>query len=385
MSRIRLLLSIALIGLFPATAHAEIVGGPLLTQGIIVKSAAGVPALPSTTAESYLIADAQTGEVLAAKNPHQQLPPASTLKTLTALSLLPRLDKSSTYVGQASDGKVDGQRAGVYPGRAYTVDSLFYALFLYSGNDAANALANSAGGLAQTLKYMRAEATRLQALDTVPKSPHGLDRPGQVSSAYDLALIARAALKRDDFRKYMGTKTYTFTGSGKANKSVEFINQNKLLFNYSGTIGMKTGYTTQGRNTYVGVATRNGHTLIVTLMHLPYGRDALATSLFNWGFKAIGKVEPVGNLVEPQSGSPRVEATAAYNDPKNVSTPAPTASKVITEKKSPEVFPSLPLGPLKWLLLPVLLVIGLRARVRYLMWRKARRRGLYQRTNPIAS
>ena len=181
------------------------------------------------------------------------------------------------------------------------------------------------------------------------------------------------------------SKTYTFAGSGKANKSVEFINQNKLLFNYSGTIGMKTGYTTQGRNTYVGVATRNGLTLIVTLMHLPYGRDALATSLFNWGFKAIGKVEPVGNLVEPQSGSPRVEATAAYNDPKNVSTPAPTASKVITEKKSPEVFPSLPLGPLKWLLLPVLLVIGLRARVRYLMWRKARRRGLYQRTNPIAS
>ena len=111
MSRIRLLLSIALIGLFPATAHAEIVGGPLLTQGIIVKSAAGVPALPSTNALSYLIADAQTGEVLATKNPHQQLPPASTLKTLTALSLLPRLDKSSTYVGQASDGKVDGQRA----------------------------------------------------------------------------------------------------------------------------------------------------------------------------------------------------------------------------------------------------------------------------------
>ena len=96
---------------------------------------------------------------------------------------------------------------------------------------------------------------------------------------------------------------------------------------------MKTGYTTQGRNTYVGVATRNGHTLIITLMHLPYGRDALATALFNWGFTAIGKVEPVGNLVEPQSGSPRVEATAAYNDPANVNTPAPTASKVITGKK----------------------------------------------------
>jgi len=357
----------------PASA-ADIIGGSALGSGVIVNSAPGIAALPATEAESYLIADLDTGEILAAKNPHEQLPPASTLKTLTALALLPRLDKNAQYIGQLSDTKVDGTKAGIYPGRGYTIDSLWHALFLLSANDSGMALANAAGGLSKTLTYMRSEAKRIQALDTVPRSPHGLDKPGQVSSAYDLALISREAMKREDFRNYVATTKFTFLGSGKANKKLPIYNQNKLLTLYSGTIGVKTGYTTQGRNTYVGAATRNGHTIIITMMHLPYGRDALAIKLLNWGFRARGKVTPVGVLVEPLEAAPNVSPRAPAN--------AKIAKTEKAEKATTQNSGLFPSGlPLKLILIPILIVVILRTRVRIKMWRRAR----YRRMKPTAS
>ena len=72
---------------------------------------------------------------------------------------------------------------------------------------------------------------------------------------------------------------------------------NKLVLNYPGAIGVKTGWTTKGQNTYIGAVKRDGHTIIITFMHLSYGRDALAKELFKWGFKAIDVVDPVGKLV----------------------------------------------------------------------------------------
>ena len=338
---------------------------------MIVNSAPGIDPLPATEAQSYLIADLDTGEILAAKNPHEQLPPASTLKTLTALALLPRLDKSANYIGQVSDTKVEGTKAGIYPGRAYPIDSLWHALFLLSANDSGMALANAAGGLSKTLTYMRSEAKRIQALDTVPRSPHGLDKPGQVSSAYDLALISREALKREDFRHYVATTKYTFLGSGKGNKPLPIYNQNKLLTAYTGTIGVKTGYTTQGKNTYVGAATRNGHTIIITLMHLPYGRDALAIKLLNWGFRARGKVTPVGVLVEPLEGAAKLTPKAPANAKIAKAEKAATQSSGIS-----------PSGlPIKLILIPILLVVLLRVRVRIKMWKRSR----YRRMKPTAS
>ncbi|MFM7500294.1 MAG: D-alanyl-D-alanine carboxypeptidase family protein, partial [Actinomycetota bacterium] len=144
---------------------------------------------------------------------------------------------------------------------------------------------------------MLAKARSIQAYDTIPKSPHGLDTPGQVSSAYDLALIARAAMKEKNFRKIVATKTYVFPKSGPRNVDRKIRNLNKLIFTYPGVIGVKTGYTTKGRNTYIGIAERDGRTIIITFMHLRYGRDALAKKLFDWGFEAVGKVEPIGELV----------------------------------------------------------------------------------------
>ena len=295
-------LAIALsVSALPGAAEAKnaIGGGRLGEKGVIYNSAEGdgVSAPPETSALSYLVADFETGEVLAAKNPHKKLPPASTLKTLTALTLLSRINMNRTYTGTWREPSTIGNKVGIWKNRKYKVRDIWYGLMLHSGNDAGVALANLSGGIKKTAKLMRAKAESIQAYDTIPKSPHGLDTPGQVSSAYDLALIARAAMKNKNFRKIVATKTYVFPHSGPRNVNRKIKNLNKLMFTYPGVIGVKTGYTTKGRNTYIGIAERDGHTIIITFMHLRYGRDALAKKLFDWGFDAVGNVDPVGELV----------------------------------------------------------------------------------------
>ncbi len=282
-----------------ASGDEVIGGGRLGESGVIFNDTKGdgVAAPPDTSASSFIIADLDTGEILAAKNPHKKLPPASTLKTLTALTLLPRLNMNKIYVGTKKEPATIGNKVGIYPGRKYKIKDIWYGFMLDSGNDAGVALANASGGIKKTAALMQAKAKSIQAFDTTPKSPHGLDTPGQLSSAYDLALIARAAMDRSDFRKIVKTKRYTFPKSGPKNVNQKIKNLNKLLFTYPGTIGVKTGWTTRGQNTYIGVVKRDGHTIIITFMHLKYGRDALAKELFDWGFKAIGEVEPVGKLV----------------------------------------------------------------------------------------
>lgn len=284
---------------FAANGDEVIGGGRLGESGVIFDDTKGdgISAPPDTLASSFIIADLDTGEILAAKNPHKKLPPASTLKTLTALTLLPRLDMNKIYVGTKKEPATIGNKVGIYPGRKYKIKDIWYGLMLNSGNDAGVALANASGGIKKTAALMQAKAKSIQAFDTTPKSPHGLDTPGQLSSAYDLALIARAAMERSDFRKIVKTKRYTFPKSGPKNVNRKIKNLNKLLFTYPGTLGVKTGWTTRGQNTYIGVVKRDGHTIIITFMHLKYGRDALAKALFDWGFKAIGEVEPVGKLV----------------------------------------------------------------------------------------
>ena len=294
------ILILALTATSFAANGAEVIGGGRLGEsGVIFDDSKGdgIAAPPDTSASSFIIADLDTGEILAAKNPHKKLPPASTLKTLTALTLLPRLDMNKIYVGTKKEPATIGNKVGIYPGRKYKIKDIWYGFMLDSGNDAGVALANASGGIKKTAALMQAKAKSIQAFDTTPKSPHGLDTPGQLSSAYDLALIARAAMERSDFRKIVKTKRYTFPKSGPKNVNRKIKNLNKLLFTYPGTLGVKTGWTTRGQNTYIGVVKRDGHTIIITFMHLKYGRDALAKALFDWGFKAIGEVEPVGKLV----------------------------------------------------------------------------------------
>lgn len=277
------------------------VGGDQLTTESTVVAAGATP--PAVQASAYVVADIDTGDVLAAKAPHAKLRPASTLKTLTALVLLPRLNKTDQVIGTDQDAGIEGSKVGVYPGLRYSVDLLFQGMFLASGNDAVHALAvHDQGGVPATIQRMNTLAAELGARDTHVSDPTGLDSDGQYSSAYDLALFAKAGLARPDFAKYASTKFTNFPLAKKG--SYQVANQNKLLFNYDGALGVKTGYTTLARNTFIGAARRNGHTLVVTLMNSPHGITEDATNLLDWAFKSYDALTPVGTLVKPVVAAP---------------------------------------------------------------------------------
>ena len=302
----RAALAVAVAGLATAAvtapaavaAPAGAIGGAQLSgHGVIVDyGSSGAPKLPAVKASAFVIADAGTGQVLAAKDPHGWYRPASTLKVLTAVSLIPLLNPNATVVASKQATSVAPDVVGLIPGHAYAISDLFTALLTISANDAAVALAQAAGSFGKGMAVINAVARPLQADDTVAVEPNGLDGPGQHTSAYDMALIARQALRLPAFLKYDQTITAKFSVSKK--KSVPLYNQNSLLTSYPGAIGGKIGWTSAAGATYIGMARRNGVTLIVTLLHCPALTEVdSAKSLLNWGFAADGKVTPVGTLV----------------------------------------------------------------------------------------
>ena len=333
-------------------AHMSQVGGELLGRaGTQVKLGAGAPVLPKgLTGRSWIVADAESGQVLAAHNAHWRLPPASTLKMLFADTLLPRLQpRTRTYTVRPEDLADLGEGSslvGVKENLTYTVHDLWLGVFLRSGNDAVHALAAMYGGVPRTVTDMQAHAEELQALDTRVISPDGYDSPGQVSSAYDLTLFARSGMQKADFREYCSTAEAEFPGAKKKNGDRETFaiqNTNRLLTGadgvepYQGIAGVKNGYTTHAGNTFTGVAERDGRVLLVTVMNPSSGeRHAVykeAASLLDWGFEARTKVTPVGELVPPRSlgtgtgndqgsGTGKGPAANGTGDGRNGSSPA---------------------------------------------------------------
>lgn len=186
-------------------------------------------------------------------------------------------------------------------------------VFLSSGADAVRVLAMMNGGVQQTVTQMQQLADRIGARDTRVITPEGYDMDGQVSSAYDLTLFAREGLRNPDFRSYCATRWAQFPGafdkvSGQRG-TFGIANTDRLLGRYEGLIGVKNGYTTNAGATFTGAAERGGKTLLVTVMRpnnssRVYDETAL---LLDWGFAALGKVTPVGRLVDP---APSPEPTA---------------------------------------------------------------------------
>ncbi|MFE7958008.1 D-alanyl-D-alanine carboxypeptidase family protein [Streptomyces sp. NPDC057413] len=279
----------------------------LYGSGTQVRLRGGAPRLPEVSALSWVVADAGTGEVLAAHEAHRKLPPASTLKTLFALTVLPALPAGLEH--RVSEEELAGigpgsSRVGVAEDHTYTVADLWRGVFLNSGNDAVHVLASLNGGWAATAAQMQAKARTLGALDTHVLSPDGYDTPGQVSSAYDLAVFGREGLRNPDFAAYCGTAEASFPGRGGWSYGIR--NTNRLLTGadgvaaYPGLIGIKNGYTSEAGNTLVAAARRGTRTLVVTVMN-PQAGGGLAVyeearALLDWGFDAAGRVDPVGSL-----------------------------------------------------------------------------------------
>lgn len=313
----------------PAWDPSSVVGGERLAgTGVLVNKTDRMPAPPTVLDVSYVIADLDSGEILAAKSPHAWLRPASTLKALTALTLIPRLDPQQVVTATADQVAANGTRAGMIAGNPYPVGSLFDAMLMLSANDAAYGLADAAGGYDRTLALMNATARKVGAYDTVVRDPSGLDEDGQHSSAYDLAVIGRAAMRLKAFRRYIVKTDAIFPGAkgatGKVYKPFHLSNINPLLRHYPGAIGIKPGRTNRAQHTFIGAATRGGRTLIVSQMGSTTGSWKPTAALLDWGFRNAGRVAPIGRLVTAGEATPPTVAPP----PTIWETPAESAAPV---------------------------------------------------------
>lgn len=259
----------------------------------------GSAPIPDGPAQGWVVADLDTGQVLAARNENTHYAPASTIKTLLAQVVLDEVPLDTTIVADDADTKVECNCAGVAPGQTYTARQLLEAALLASGNDAANTLARMVGGPEAAVAKMNAKAAALGANSTNVATPSGLDGPGMPfwSTPHDMATIFRGAMANPVFAQITAMPSTTFP-SKTGNRVL--VNQDELLHRYPGAIGGKTGFTDIARKTFVGAAQRDGRRLVVTMMYGlikeggPTYWDQAAT-LLDWGF-AQDRSSSIGSL-----------------------------------------------------------------------------------------
>lgn len=264
----------------------------------IVQPAGSVP-VPDGPAQAWILADMDTGAVLAGRDENGHFAPASTIKILLAMVALDELPLDATIVANEADTLVECNCAGVAPGITYTTRQLLEGLLLVSGNDAANTLATMLGGREAAVTKMNAKAAMVGAYGTNAGSPSGIDGPGIDiwSTPHDLAVIFRAAMAYPVFAQITAQPNAVFpTKTG----DVVLVNQDELLHRYPGAFGGKTGYTDLARKTFVAGASRNGRHLVVALMYglVKEGGPTYwdqASALLDWGF-ALGPNPGISRL-----------------------------------------------------------------------------------------
>lgn len=308
----------------PPPVPATPVGGDALA-GCEVAAPDGFEVHRDVTASAWMVSDLDTGEVVAARDPHGRYRPASIIKTLLASVVLDTLDPEQviTVTDEDLEG-TEGSLVGIGPGGMYSVDRLLRGLLMASGNDAATVLAHRMGGVEETIAAMNARAAELGCTSTHVATVSGLDGPGMMSSAYDMSLIFRDAMSHPDFARIVGTQMWGFPGypAGEGAEAPDpaapqepyagpttrddgtlvnpgFIldNDNRLLYNYPGAIGGKTGFTDDARHTFIGAAERDGRRLAVVLLdgtRVPSAPWQQAGMLLDAGFATH---ESVGQLV----------------------------------------------------------------------------------------
>ncbi|AFP38094.1 D-alanyl-D-alanine carboxypeptidase family protein [Mycolicibacterium smegmatis] len=283
----------------PLPVPPKAIGGEALS-GCGVITAPNTPPVPEdVSAEAWIVADMDTGDVIAARDPHGRHRPASIIKVLTATAALNELNLNKRVAGTQDDANAEGTRVGVGPGGQYTINDLLHGLLMYSGNDAAHALAMQLGGWDPALQKLNTLAAKLGGRDTRAATPSGLDGPGMSTSAYDIALFYRYAWQNPVFADIVHTQSYQFPGRDGGSYPIE--NDNKLLANYPGALGGKTGYTDDAGQTFVGAAERDGRRLIAVLLkgtRVPIAPWEQAARLLDYGF-ATPPGTKVGTLVDP--------------------------------------------------------------------------------------
>jgi serine-type D-Ala-D-Ala carboxypeptidase (penicillin-binding protein 5/6) len=238
---------------------------------------------PDISAVSAAVVDDSCGELIFGKDAHRRLPPASITKIVTALVAVETTDPDETV-----DVNIDGFFAGdstvmgLETGMRLSMRDLLYGLLLPSGNDAAIAIARHvAGDVPAFVNRMNAKVRDLGLEDTHFTDPHGLDAPGHYSSAYDMAMLGRYAMKNPLIAEIVKTKEWKANWDGP-----ELWNGNLLLWLYPDSDGIKTGWTEKAGQTFVATAQRDGHRVFVALFG-SQDRYTDAIRLFDWAFDGL--------------------------------------------------------------------------------------------------
>lgn len=257
------------------------------------QAAPGTPVSPEISAPEAVVIDGWTGARLYSRNADVPRSPASTVKIMTALVVLRRhipLNRIVTVPVEAAS--YGGSTAGLYAGERLTVWNLLHGMLLPSGNDAAITLADAVAGTPDRfVNLMNQEAARLKLGHTHFLTPNGYDRYGQVTTASDLATIARVAMRRGNFAQVVRSKVWTAVSADGATTHT-WTNLNKLLW-WSGAInGIKTGTTPGAGACLVSSARMGGRWIIeVNMGSNPFARFSDGMALLNYGL-AVDSAPP---------------------------------------------------------------------------------------------
>jgi serine-type D-Ala-D-Ala carboxypeptidase (penicillin-binding protein 5/6) len=297
----------------PLPVPAKPLGGDGLS-GCGIITAPGTPPVPGDiSAEAWLVADLDTGDIVAARDPHGRHRPASIIKVLIAMQSIKELPIHKVVAGTQDDANAEGTKVGVGENGFYSINDLLHGLLMYSGNDAAHALAVQLGGMDTAIQKINDLAGKLGGRDTRAATPSGLDGPGMSTSAYDIGLFYRYAWQNPTFADIVATRTFDFPGRGDVGFPIE--NDNKLLVNYPGAMGGKTGYTDDAGQTFVGAGNHDGRRLVAVLLHgtrEPIAPWEQAAHLLDYGF-ATAPGTKVGTLIEPDPSLLAPKPDAAPN------------------------------------------------------------------------
>jgi D-alanyl-D-alanine carboxypeptidase len=237
---------------------------------------------PKVSARAAAVIDFDSGLVLYDKNAYQPLPPASLTKILTALVTLQYVDPRTRVIARFTPDELDPDSTvmDVKPGDELSVEDLLYGLMLPSGNDAAVVLANVVGGSQESFSSLMNRFAAANGLaSTTFVNPHGLHDPAHKTTAYDIAQIARLAMRDPRFEQIVRAPSWTVRG----NRTYTVYNKNTFLTSYRGADGVKTGWTEEAGATIVASAARNGQRLIVALFDTE-DRVEESTALLDWAF-----------------------------------------------------------------------------------------------------
>lgn len=307
---------------------------------------------PEIIAETAIVIDVKTGQILYDKNMHEQREPASTTKVITALLALENLDLGDVVTIDAETPFTGGSRIYLLEDEQITVERLMYALLLESANDAAVALAKEiAGSVPAFAEMMNRKAAELGARNTNFVNPHGLHEEGHLSTAYDLAMIAREAMKNEEFRKLVLTYRYEIPATNKQPERYMY-NTNRLIYDevtkvvvngerrpakYEGATGIKTGYTPQAGGCLIAGAVRGDTELIsVVMKSTDPGRFADSIALLDYAFENYKSVKAVdsgmilGEIPVKRGSVQKVQVAAAKEA--YATLPVEASSSLVTTK-----------------------------------------------------